>query len=354
MYTWLMWPHPVSRAALRRSQVQTQVGLLIFLVVLTLVLSFSYGLSFLWLFIGVSACAGVILPSVSAFVVVNLLMVLPVAISLLELGSIARVNWPLTLALALLIRALGLDMIGAARMGRTFRDLHGARRELARLAVAEERLRMARDLHDVLGHTLSMIALKSELAWRTMEQEPQQAAHEMQDVEKATRQLLREVRTAVAGYRQPTLQGELEGAQQLLEAAGIEYHVEMAAHELPAPVDAVLAWVVREGVTNVVRHSRARHCSLSLTDTPEWVRLVITNDDRRSTLPPMDQSSSATGSGLSGIVERVMAQGGHIEAGPRVADGMAGFRVKVELPLLRCTADQAPWTAATPPAAVTR
>jgi two-component system sensor histidine kinase DesK len=349
MYTWLMWPHPISRAALRRSQVQTQVGLFILLVALALVLSYSYGLSFLWLFIGVSACAGVILPSVSAFIVVNLLMVLPVVISLIELGSIARVDWPLTLALALLIRALGLDMIGAARIGRTFRELYRARRELARLAVAEERLRMARDLHDVLGHTLSMIALKSELAWRTMEQEPAQAAQEMQDVEKAARGVLRDVRTAVAGYRQPSLQAELEGAQQLLEAAGIEYHVEAGAHKLPAPIDAVLAWVVRESVTNVVRHSRAQHCSLCLTETLEWVRLVITNDERRSTLPPMEQTRTAAGSGLPGMVERVVAQGGRIEAGPRVADGRAGFLVLVELPLLRRREEQTPWTSANPP-----
>jgi two-component system sensor histidine kinase DesK len=330
--------------------------LFILLVVVALVLSFSYGLSFLWLFIGVSACAGVILPSVSAFVVVSLLMVLPIVISLIELGSIARVDWPLTLALALLIRALGLDMIGAARIGHTFRELYRARRELTRLAVAEERLRMARDLHDVLGHTLSMIALKSELAWRTMEREPAQAAQEMQDVEKAARQVLREVRTAVAGYRQPTLQAELEGAQQLLEAAGIEYHVETGTHELPAPIDAVLAWVVREGVTNVVRHSRARHCSLCLTETPECVRLVITNDDRRLTLPSKEQTRSAAGSGLPGMVERVVAEGGHIEAGPRVVDGGAGFRIQVELPLLRRHEEQTSWTSATLPvdAGVTR
>jgi two-component system, NarL family, sensor histidine kinase DesK len=325
------------------------VGMLILLIALALVLSFSYGLSFLWLFIGVSACAGVILRSVSAVIVVSLLMLLPVVISLIELGSIARMDWPLTLALALLMRALGLDMIGATRIGRTFRELHTARRELARLAVAEERLRMARDLHDVLGHTLSMIALKSELAWRTMEQEPAQAAQEMQDVEKATRQLLREVRTAVAGYRQPTLQSELEGAQQLLEAAGIEYHVETAVGKLPQPVDAVLAWVVRESVTNVVRHSRARHCSLCLTETLEWVRLVITNDDRRSTLPPSDQNSATAGSGLSGMVERVMTQGGHIEAGPQVADGKAGFRILVELPLVRRPEEQTSWTSTNPP-----
>jgi two-component system, NarL family, sensor histidine kinase DesK len=332
-YTWLMWPHPVSRGALRRSQVRARVGLLIALVVLALIFSFSYGLSFLWLFIGVSACAGVILPSASAFVVVSLLMMLPVAVSLLEQGSITRVDWPLTLALVLLVRALGLDMIGVARMGHAIRELHNARRERARLAVAEERLRVARDLHDLLGHTLSMIALKSELAWRTMEQEPVQAAREIQDVEKTARQVLREVRTAVAGYRQPTLRSELEGAQQLLEAAGIEERVDVAVAEVPAVVDTVLAWVVREGVTNVVRHSRARWCSISLTEIGGWVRLVITNDDRRMSPEATEQRYPPSGNGLPGLVERVVAQGGHVEAGPRLTDGAAGFRVQVELPL---------------------
>ena len=259
-------------------------------------------------------------------------------------------DWPLTIALLLLVRSLGLDMIGVARMGRAIRELHIARRELARLAVAEERLRVARDLHDVLGHTLSMIALKSELAGRIAEQEPAQAAREIQDVEKAARQVLREVRTAVAGYRQPTLQSELEGARQLLDAAGIAYRIEQTVDELPATIDAVLAWVVREGVTNVVRHSRARRCRICLTETPGWVRLVVTNDDRRSSLPIVEQLSSPAGTGLSGLVERVVAQGGHIEAGPRLADGEPGFHVQVELPLPRHNEEHGPWISANPPA----
>jgi two-component system sensor histidine kinase DesK len=333
-YTWLMWPHPVSRSAGNRNQLYRRLTVFVILVALALVLSVTDGLAFLWLFIGVSACAGAIFPTISAFVVISLLMLVPVVLSLILEGGVQGVDWPLTIALLLLVRGLGLDMIGVARMGNAIRALHTARRDLARLAVAEERVRMARDLHDVLGHTLSMMALKSELAWRTMEQEPVQAVREMQDVEKAARQVLREVRTAVAGFRQPTLQSEVEGACQLLEAAGIEYHMERALGEVPSTIDIVLAWVVREGVTNVVRHSRARHCSVCLTETPGWVRLVITNDDRRSPLPPIQQVSSPSGNGLSGMVERVVAQGGRIEAGPRLADGESGFRVQVELPLM--------------------
>lgn len=349
-YTWLMWPHPVSRSTLHRAQFRIQVGLFILLVALVLVLSFTYGLAFLWLFIGVSACAGVIFPSTPAFVVVSLLMVLLVAISVFEQGGIAKVDWQLTIALLLLVRGLGLDMIGVARLGRAIRELHIARRELARLAVAEERVRVARDLHDLLGHTLSMIALKSELAWRTMEKEPAQASREIQEVEKTARQVLREVRTAVAGYRQPTLRSELESARQLLDAAGIEYRIEQAVGELPATSNAVLAWVVREGVTNMVRHSRARQASICLTQTPGWVRLMITNDDRRSSLPTVEQPGSPSGNGLSGLVERVVAQGGHIEARPRLADGEAGFRLQVELPLPERHEENTPWISANPSA----
>ncbi len=260
-----MWLHPVSRATLHRTQFQAQVGLFLILVALVLTFSVTDGLAFLWLFIGLGACAGVIFRLIPAFIVVSVLMLMPVLVSLLVQGGIERVDWPLTIALLLLVRGLGLDMIGLARMGRAIRDLYLARRELARLAVAEERLRVARDLHDLLGHTLSMIALKSELARRLVAQHPKRAAQEIAEVESVARQTLREVREAVAGYQQPTLQSELEGARQLLEAAGIPYQAKETVLTLPGALDATLAWVVREGITNVVRHSRARRCPLALT-----------------------------------------------------------------------------------------
>ena len=332
-YTWLMWAHPVSRAVQSRAQFRMQVGLFVVLVALALVLSFTYDLAFLWLFIGVSACAGVLFPLVRAFVVVSVLMVIPVLISLLVQGDTLRVDWPFTIALLLLVRGLGLDMIGLARMGRAIRELYTARRELARLAVAEERLRVARDLHDLLGHTLSMIALKSELARRLVEQDPGRAAQEIAEVEDVARQTLREVREAVAGYRQPTLQSELEGAQQLLEAAGIDHQVELAMGRLPPAIDAVLAWVVREGVTNVVRHSQARRCHIQVTQAKAAVHIEVTNDDRKPAPPETEREATPRRSGLSGISERIEALGGHLEAGPLLTDGVFGFRLQVELPI---------------------
>ena len=137
-------------------------------------------------------------------------------------------------------------------------ELNEARAELADMAVAEERERFARDLHDLLGHSLSVIALKAELAGRLLADGPHDAANEVAEVEQVARTALREVREAVSGYHQPTLEGELAGARMALSAAGIEADVEEARVRLDPAVEAVLAWTVREGATNVIRHSGAQ------------------------------------------------------------------------------------------------
>jgi two-component system sensor histidine kinase DesK len=222
-------------------------------------------------------------------------------------------------------------MIGIARLADALRELHAARGELARQAVTEERLRLARDLHDLLGHTLSLITLKSELAGRLLEKEPARAAQEIHEIEREARQALREVREAVAGYRQPTLRSELDGARQILEAAGITCTVEPTAEVLPPAIDAVLAWTVREGVTNVIRHSRAQVCTIRVSrgDGKVWVEVI--NDGYRE--KERETIHARMGSGLSGLTERVTAQGGHIEAGSLSGEGNPGYRLRVELPL---------------------
>jgi two-component system, NarL family, sensor histidine kinase DesK len=135
------------------------------------------------------------------------------------------------------------------------------------------------------------------------------------------------VREAVAGYRQPTLDGELRGAREMLEAAGISLWIENTAAALPKSADAVLAWAVREGVTNVIRHSRATHCEVRLARDGEVVRAEIRDDGRGS---PPEHGEPAVGSGLSGLAERVARSGGDFEAGP-LPEG--GFRLRVNLPL---------------------
>jgi two-component system, NarL family, sensor histidine kinase DesK len=329
-YTWLMWPHPTSSASRARSRSRSSLILFAMLNALVIVLSLTYGLAFLWLFIGASGIAGVLLPANRAFVAVNILIFLTLVISILIIGSIASVDWLQLIPLMLLIRGLGLDMIGMTRLSSALRNLHTTQEELARLKVEEERQRMARDLHDLLGHTLSLITLKSKLAGRLVEQEPVRAAQEIREIERVARQALREVREAVTGYRQPRLANEVDSARQLLEAAGIECSLQYTELELPTVSDAVLAWTVREGVTNVIRHSHARHCIIRLNRDHNTVQAEVINDGGLR-----ERASSAQGRvglGLSGLTERVTSLGGSIESGPVRTPGKTGFRLCVELP----------------------
>jgi len=330
-YTWLMWPHPASPGARKRSRSPMVRILFVALAALVLMLSLFYGSAFLWLFIGVSAIAGVILSMRSAFPVIVIFTLFPLIISVGMSGGIMRVDWLQIIPLMLLVRGLGVDMMGVARLSGAIRELHAAREERARLKVEEERMRMARDLHDLLGHTLSLITLKSELAGCLVQEEPEHCAQEISEIEQVARQALREVREAVAGYRQPRLDSELNGARQLLEAAGITCQIEQRAGELPPPLDAVLAWTVREGVTNVIRHSRARFCLIRLSCENGTACAEVVNDGDRREVPP--ERRARQGSGLAGLRERVSVYDGRMEAGPLSLSGQERFCLRVELPI---------------------
>jgi two-component system sensor histidine kinase DesK len=217
-YFWAMWPHLLNRVGRARPELWTSLLLVAMLTALVLGLSLAYGGAFLWLFVGVSAIAGIILPARRAFEITVALTLLALDLGVVIGGGVAQTDWLQLIPLVLLVRTLGVDMIGLALLADALRDLHAARRELARMAVMGERLRMARDLHDLLGHNLSLIVLKSELARRLIVQEPARAADEIQAVEHVARQILREVREAVANEREPTLRSQLDGARQLLEA----------------------------------------------------------------------------------------------------------------------------------------
>ncbi len=282
-----------------------------------------------------TALAGVLFPLRSALVVVTLLMFFPPVISTIMNGGVRGVDWPLTIALLLLVRGLGLDMLGLSSLSSAIRELHTTRRELARLEVEEERLRLARDLHDLLGHTLSLITLKSELARGLVTEEPERCAQELSEIECVSRQMLREVRKTVAGYRQPTLANELDGAQQLLEAAGIASVIEQAVRDLPPAIDAVLAWTVREDVTNVIRHSRARQCLIQLSEEQEKVCVEVINDGERpeEQREALQGRQTSHGHGLAGLRERITVLGGTLEAGSLIVSGNRSFRLWVEVPM---------------------
>jgi two-component system sensor histidine kinase DesK len=227
-------------------------------------------------------------------------------------------------------QALGLLGIGAAMvaMGEIMssnRELHEARAEVARLAVADERARFARDLHDLLGHSLSVIALKAQLARKRLPDDPVTAAADVADIEAVTREALREVREAVSGYRRPQLDAELDGARTALDAAGIETTIERPPVDLPAEVEAALAWTVREAATNVIRHSGARHSTIRLVPALGQATVEVIDDGRGTSGEP------GGGSGLLGLGERIRQAGGRLEAGPR-EDG-PGFRVRAIVPL---------------------
>jgi two-component system sensor histidine kinase DesK len=232
--------------------------------------------------------------------------------------------------ISLLIVTVGVGMLtgGFRRLRLVSVELNQARDEIGRLAVADERLRFARDLHDLLGHSLSVIALKSELANRLIQDRPDQAAEHMRDIEAVTRRALSEVRDAVAGYRRPLLHAELAGARSTLVAAGIEVDAGVPpAVELPPDAEAVLAWAVREGTTNVLRHSEASRVRISFDVPRDAATLTLTDDG--SACP--EAQSASDGTGLAGLAERVARVRGRLDAAPR--DDGDGFRLHVTVPL---------------------
>ena len=328
-YIWFMRQHPLDASAEPGPQMLLTTVAIVLTVLLGLALSVMFGAAFLWLFVGTSMVAGRTLPPGKAHLVGTILPLLTLGMGLALSGRISQVDWLHILPLGLLIRAMGLNMLGLSLQFKVIRDLRTAQEELARRAAIEERLRLARDLHDLLGHTLSLIVLKSELVGRLIEKDTTSAAKEIHELEDVARQALREVRQAVAEYRQPTLYGELDGARQMLDAAGITFILQNSLETIPSSVETALAWVVREGVTNVIRHSRAHHCTIRLARDGQLIRAEVNNDGY---VAQADRCLKA-GSGLSGLTERVTAQGGTLQAGPGIADGMQTFRLCIEIPI---------------------
>ncbi|TMR21770.1 sensor histidine kinase [Nonomuraea turkmeniaca] len=203
---------------------------------------------------------------------------------------------------------------------------HEGREAHTRLALAEERLRFARDLHDLVGHQLSAIAVKTELAVRLSDGDPAAAKAEMAEINTLTRKALRELREAVRGYRELDLAAELDSVKSVLEAAGVRCEVHLPYRDLPAGVAPVFAYAVREAITNVLKHSTATFCDITIRFTEEEAELRVRNDGvaRRHT--------DDLGSGLTGMGERVSAVGGKLAAHP-TGDGEFLLTAVVSLPL---------------------
>ncbi|WP_406478575.1 sensor histidine kinase [Streptomyces sp. NBC_01615] len=227
----------------------------------------------------------------------------------------------------------GLVVYGLSRLTGLIGEVQAARDELVRVTLAQERVRFARDLHDLLGFSLSTITLKCELVHRLVRIDPERAESEITEIVQAARQASAEVRSVAGSYLRMSLDRELPAASSLLRAVGIHAEVRVAAGPVSPAVDSVLATVLREGVTNMLRHSKAQRCVIKADSDDGSVRLVIANDglgDARSAhFAEVPGVAASGGNGLSSLAARAAALGGRLDCGER-SDGW--FELAVVLP----------------------
>jgi two-component system sensor histidine kinase DesK len=314
VYTWYcLWGHKTRNDAV-------PIGTVLLLTLLALALQHLVGTPDLNYILIPVAVAGFALAPRPASITIAFVA----TAAFLDAGLLA--NSPagqLALQLALLLPVLLLFGGGAMALRyllNALKELRAARAEIAQQAADRERARIARDLHDLLGHSLSLITLKGELAMRLL---PEGAAgsNEVKDMVALSREALRQVRDAVSGYRQPTLATELRAAQIALKAAGLEVDVRQGIGALDRESEAVLGWVIREATTNVIRHSGAKHCQIKLSETDGLLQVEVLNDGWRVMQQP-------AGNGLRGLEERLASTGGTLEASP-LPD--AGFRLRATI-----------------------
>lgn len=265
-------------------------------------------------FIYAAAFAPFIGSSRTSIIAIALIEATAVAVALLAHLTVINAIWPIVFVIL-----IGATNIQHATTERSNARLRLAHDEIAHLAKVAERERIARDLHDLLGHTLSLIVLKSELASKLAERDIERARSEIRDVERISRDALAEVRAAVGGFRSEGLHGEIDRARETLKAANIALDATIDEVSLPPAREAVLALAIREGVTNIIRHAKARHCTIVLSRTDHGDHLTIADDGRGTT--------ADFGHGLSGMRERVMSLGGTL-----ALERAGGTRLKIELP----------------------
>ena len=267
------------------------------------------------LFIYAGAMVGQLEPSRRAVSLVLAIALLPTIEAMFLRRDLFSSTWPVVFTLI-----VGGVNVHFAQVGRANARLRIARDEIEHLAKLAERERIARDLHDLLGHTLSLVILKSELASKLAERDPERAREEIRDVERIAREALAEVRSAVIGYRSGGLDAELKHARSALGSAGVDVECDSPKAQLPPAHEAVLCLALREAVTNIVRHAGARRCRVSIDVANDVCTLTISDDGRGGNEP--------FGSGLTGMRERVEVLGGTL-----TRDGRRGTTLKVTLPL---------------------
>jgi two-component system sensor histidine kinase DesK len=287
-----------SRVRRRRLRLDQRVGLpravasVAGLLALAGVMCLTLGQAGTASFVYVAVVGVLLLPTAGAVLLSALLALVN------EVAALVVPGWTHQPGLSFAVCAATFAMWGVQQMMLRNADLLRAREENARLAVAEERNRFARDLHDILGHSLTVITVKAELAARLLDVDRERAREEIADLERLSRDALADVRRAVEGYRDLTLPGELARARIALQAAEIAADLPNSTDEVPTELRELFAWTVREGVTNVIRHSGARSCRVLLEPTR-----VVVYDDGTGAHP--DDS----GHGLTGLRERAAAAG---------------------------------------------
>ncbi|MEY9940747.1 sensor histidine kinase [Streptacidiphilus sp. MAP5-3] len=318
--------------------------------VLTYVPFFFYGDAWLGMPGFLASSALLVLPAAAGWTVFGLVVAAAAPVQLLVGYPVGDMLYNIV-AVAL----TAAIVTGLSRMSDLVSELHLARIELARVAVMQERLRFARDLHDLLGYSISTVTLKCEFAHRIVTSQPDRAQHELEEILQISRQALSDVRTLASNYRSKTVLPEALAVQSMLSSVGIDAEVDIPdGLQLPTEVDATLVAVLREGVTNMLRHSKAGHCRIALRLAPPMVTLTLWNDGAAALpgIPPSVErggrghhghghkhedghvsdsgSGGPGGSGIVNLTQRLSELGGSLSAG--TADDGYLLRAVVELP----------------------
>ena len=284
--------------------------------------------------------------TVPGFIAGSALLILPTTLGVISLAAVVTVSYlvishalpnsPLDhVYFTIHVLVMGLVVYGLSRLATFVVAMNAARNEMAKVAVAAERLRFSRDLHDLLGYSLSAISLKSELTHRLVTKNPERAEEELSQIIEISRQALTDVRSVASGYRELSLDDEAKSARSVLLAAGVEVHMVMEHQELPTRVRTVLATVLREGVTNVLRHSKAERCDILLRQTDSEVTIEITNDGVPNRPPKQGLDS---GSGIQNLSNRVSRLDGELTT---TTDAAGQFHLRATIPTGRRAAYEA-------------
>lgn len=271
-----------------------------------------------------ASCFFIFAAALLAYIIESEIIVLSSILAIIAVAALE--TWLLHISGWFLVYTAGLSLVVGgsniyfAQRTRMYCRLKQANQEIEHLAKVAERERIARDLHDVLGHTLSVIILKSELAGKLLDLDPQRAKAEIADVERTSREALAEVRNTIRGYRGNSLDAELKRATDALQTAGITVTSEAAKVTLTPAQESVVGMVVREAVTNIVRHANAHNC---------WLQLIPQNGNCHLEIRDDGRGGDATeGNGLRGMRERVETLGGKF-----IRQTSPGTTLLIEFPL---------------------